>query len=120
MPYERSRGKQCIVVGCSNNQRDIYQWKTSICELHDEKHELCICIAPFRFHCLPTNVNRRREWLKAVNRKDYSPKGQAMVRKMKTNCFLILILYKMIDSVKNESSYIQCCNRHICSEAILR
>ena len=79
MPYS-SRGKQCIVVGCDNNQRDVYRWKMTMCELHGEKYEHCICIAPFRFHCLPKNVEHRREWLRLINRKDYNPSGKALIR----------------------------------------
>ncbi|XP_052221056.1 uncharacterized protein LOC127837749 [Dreissena polymorpha] len=79
MPYENCRGRQCVVVGCSNNQRDLYRWKNTICAEHGEQNENCICLAPFKFHCLPLNAERRREWLGVINRKDFNPASKAVV-----------------------------------------
>jgi len=80
MPYEGSRGKQCIVFGCSNSQRDVFKWKNSICDIHKEKHSDCFCLQPFRFHCLPKDECAKNAWLKAINRKDYNPASQSLVR----------------------------------------
>ncbi|KAH3809712.1 hypothetical protein DPMN_138088 [Dreissena polymorpha] len=85
MPYENCTGRQCVVVGCSNNQRDLYRRKNTRSAEHGEKKEDCICLTLFKFHCLPLNAERRREWLGVINRNDFNPASKAVVRNMDTH-----------------------------------
>ena len=80
MPYKTSGGKQCVVIGCKNNQKKLYIWGQSECEIHaGQKREDCSCVQPFKLHCLPKDEERKRSWLKAINRKSFNPTSKALV-----------------------------------------
>jgi len=79
MPYERSGGKQCVVVGCTNSQKKLHCWGQEICEDHDIKHTDCPCLVPYKLHCLPKDDEKRRSWLKEINRKDFNPSAKSVV-----------------------------------------
>ena len=80
MPYKRGGGRQCVVVGCSNNQKRLYDWENSTCELHkDLNGKDCPCLAPFKFHCIPVSGKRRLQWLNSINRKAFDPPSKSVV-----------------------------------------
>jgi len=79
MAYYRTGGKQCVVVGCTNNQKKIYDWKNSLCESHNVENKDCSCQPPYRFHCIPVDDEKRRMWIKALNRKDFNPSSKSLV-----------------------------------------
>lgn len=62
-----------MVIGCVNNQRKLYLWKVETCEEHGIKHVDCPCMPPFRMFCIPSKEEDRMRWLKAINRKQYTP-----------------------------------------------
>ena len=79
MPYERTGGKQCVVIGCTNSQKKVYDWKNSLCLEHKVKQKDCPCLPPFKFHCIPANDEKRRLWIKSLNRKDFNPASKSLV-----------------------------------------
>jgi hypothetical protein len=50
------RGNSCAVNGCSNNRRKLNEWKQTFCELHQQKHEDCSCMIPYRLHTIDARV----------------------------------------------------------------
>ena len=50
-----------------------------ICEDHDMKHADCPCLVPHNLHCLPKDDQKRRSWLKEINRKDVNPSAKSVV-----------------------------------------
>ena len=86
MPYEKGGGRQCCVVDCSNNEKRLYTWKNSVCGSHNGLLcKDCPCLAPFKFHCVPSAGVNRLEWLKSINRKDFNPASKAVVSFLITN-----------------------------------
>ncbi|KAL3854308.1 hypothetical protein ACJMK2_013582 [Sinanodonta woodiana] len=73
MPYKSGGGSQCVVVNCNNNQKRLYDWENSPCQLHkDLNGKDCPCLGPFKQHCIPATGEIRLEWLKS-NRKGFCP-----------------------------------------------
>ena len=63
---------RCAVNGCSNNRRKLNEWKQTFCELHQQKHEDCSCMIPYRLHTMPSNESMRLQWANTLNRKSLS------------------------------------------------
>ena len=40
-----------------------------LCELHQQKHEDCSCMIPYRLHTMPSKESIRLRWANALNRK---------------------------------------------------
>ena len=59
----------CAVNSCSNNRRKLNEWKQTFCELHQQKHEDCSCMIPYRLHAMPSKESMRLQWANALNRK---------------------------------------------------
>lgn len=91
MPYERSGGKQCVVIDCRNSQKKLHDWNISVCDEHKIKHKDCECLPPYKLHCIPANEEKRRMWIKSINRKDFNPASKSMVSKCSSiNPFFLL------------------------------
>ena len=39
------------------------------CELHQQKHEDCSCMIPYRLHMMPSKEPKRLQWASALHRK---------------------------------------------------
>lgn len=76
--YKGSSGHHCVVVGCQNNQRKRNRLLRDVCEKHDAFRESCRC-GIYKLHRFPRNAELRRQWIAAVNRKDYNPSAHARV-----------------------------------------
>lgn len=73
--YRRSSGHHCVVLGCSNNQRKRSRLLNVFCPEHNTCQKWCGC-GLFSFHRFPRadkNPELRRQWIAAVNRKDFEP-----------------------------------------------
>ncbi|XP_048739898.2 uncharacterized protein LOC125654138 [Ostrea edulis] len=77
MPYKRGGFKMCVIIGC--HQKKLYDWKKAHCEEHGLLHEDYPCLQPFSMLCIPKNAERRRAWIRAINRKDFDPKNKDQV-----------------------------------------
>lgn len=63
----------CAMLGCSNGTYKLKKWKEEICSKHGCLHDSCLCTPPFVLYPFPTSKrdpNGRKEWIKAINRKD--------------------------------------------------
>ena len=64
----------CAFEHCSNSAYQLQKWKIDECDVHKGvKHERCGCKPPFVLFPFPTNLSdaeTRRDWIRAVNRKD--------------------------------------------------
>ncbi|XP_031562136.1 uncharacterized protein LOC116297954 [Actinia tenebrosa] len=64
----------CAFQHCSSSTYHIQKWKTKECDVHlGIKHEQCDCKPPFALFPFPTaksDAETRRDWIRAVNRKD--------------------------------------------------
>ncbi|VDH91083.1 Hypothetical predicted protein [Mytilus galloprovincialis] len=67
--YKKGGGNSCAVNSCTNNRRKLQMWKKSMCELHNELHNDCPCLIPYKFHLMPSDELTKLEWIKAINRK---------------------------------------------------
>lgn len=79
--YKKSSGYHCAVFGCDNNQRKRKRLVSTACEVHSASRESCRC-GVFPFHRFPSatkSAELRRQWINAVNRKDYEPSKCARV-----------------------------------------
>ena len=68
--YKRGSREICGVLGCSNSRRKIHMWRNSHCEEHTLLHKDCPCLEPYQLHPGPKCEEKRKEWVKALNRKD--------------------------------------------------
>ena len=64
--------RQCCITGCSNGGYRLKIWKSKICILHNSNYGTlpCCCNPPFQLFPFPTDIEERKQWSKAVNRKD--------------------------------------------------
>ncbi|XP_049268093.1 uncharacterized protein LOC125757053 [Rhipicephalus sanguineus] len=79
--YKTSSGHHCVVFGCQNNQRKRKKLLSAVCEDHNTTPESCRC-GVFSLHRFPSatkNTELRRQWIIAVNRKNYEPSANARV-----------------------------------------
>ncbi|XP_052218746.1 uncharacterized protein LOC127836282 isoform X2 [Dreissena polymorpha] len=81
MPYNKSGGKQCVVIGCTNSQKKLHDWKLtrSKCVEHGAENQNCACGAPFKLFCIPIKEHKRQLWLNSIKRKDFNPASKALV-----------------------------------------
>lgn len=80
MAYSQSSGRHCVVVGCNNNQKRLYQWKNTECVEHDGmRQQDCACMIPYRLHRFPTDEENRRLWIRSINRKDFKPSSSYLM-----------------------------------------
>uniref|UniRef100_A0A131YED3 THAP-type domain-containing protein n=1 Tax=Rhipicephalus appendiculatus TaxID=34631 RepID=A0A131YED3_RHIAP len=73
--YKKSSGHHCAVFGCENNQRNRKISLSTVCEDDNTTWESCRC-GVFRLHRFPSatkNDELRRQWIIAINRKNYEP-----------------------------------------------
>ncbi|CAG2243571.1 unnamed protein product [Mytilus edulis] len=63
--YKKGGGNSCAVNSCTNNRRKLQMWKKSMCELHNELHNDCPCLIPYKFHLMPSDELTKLEWIKA-------------------------------------------------------
>jgi hypothetical protein len=69
--YKTGSGQICSVKYCSNSRKRLFLWNNSECDEHvGILHKDCACIKPFCLHKCPKNEEIRREWIKALNRKE--------------------------------------------------
>ncbi len=69
--YKTGSGEICAVKYCSNSRKILFLRDNSECGEHVAiLHKDCACIRPFRLHKFPKNEEKRREWIKALNRKE--------------------------------------------------
>ena len=59
LKYKKGGGNSCAVNGCSNNRRKLNEWKQTFCELHQQKHEDCSCMIPYRLLTMPSKESMR-------------------------------------------------------------
>lgn len=69
----------CVVFGCSNSYRKIKKWKETVCTEHGILHRDCACLRPFKLYEFPSNSALAREWVAALNRKDFKPRKSSAV-----------------------------------------
>ena len=64
--------RQCCITGCSNGGYRLKIWRSKICFLHNSNYGKfpCICNPPFQLFPFPADIEERKKWSKAVNRKD--------------------------------------------------
>ena len=79
MAYSNGSGKNCAIVNCGNDYRKLSRWKKSICDIDSCRKEDCACLLPYRLHSFPKDSDRRQQFAKAVNRKDFEPKVYSTV-----------------------------------------
>lgn len=64
----------CAFEHCSSSTYHLQKWKTNECDVHKGiMHKQCGCKPPFELFPFPTtlsDVETRRDWIRAVNRKD--------------------------------------------------
>lgn len=64
----------CAFAHCSSSTYHLQKWKLNECDVHRGiKHEQCDCKPPFVLFPFPTAISdaeTRRDWIRAVNRKD--------------------------------------------------
>ena len=93
MSYERNGGKQCVVVGCTTSQKKLHCWGQEICEDHDIKHADCPCLVPYKLLCLPIDDQKRRSWLKEIN-KGFQPICKISSKLLKFILYDVHFIYK--------------------------
>ena len=93
MSYERNGGKQCVVVGCITSQKKLHCWGQEICEDHDIKHADCPCLVPYKLLCLPKDDQKRRSWLKEIN-KGFQPICKISSKLLKFILYDVHFIYK--------------------------
>ena len=79
--------RNCSVVGCGNSGTRIKKWMMQLCPTHQCNQGACNCPPPFIMFTFPTKMRdneRRRRWIKAVNRngengKNWEPNDNACV-----------------------------------------
>ena len=67
----------CAFTHCSNSTYSLTQWKKTLCPEHLIKQGECACPPPFVLYPFPIEEQcpeTRKEWIKAVNRKDAKTK----------------------------------------------
>lgn len=80
MPYEHGGGKMFVIVGVSQQPKTLYDWKRAICDGHAGLlHKDCPCLQPFSMHCISKDADRRRAWIRAINKKDFDPETKDQV-----------------------------------------
>eukprot|EP00057_Strongylocentrotus_purpuratus_P026465 XP_011680939.1 PREDICTED: uncharacterized protein LOC105446175 [Strongylocentrotus purpuratus] len=78
-------GKNCAVVGCTNNSKKLRKWKLLVCEIHSPlTHDECECLQPYQMHRFPNgryhdSARKLQEWLKNINRKNFIPNANSRV-----------------------------------------
>jgi hypothetical protein len=69
--YKTGSGEFCAVKYCSNSRKRLFVWDNSECDEHvGILHKDCACLRPFKLHKCPKDEEKRREWIKALNRKE--------------------------------------------------
>ena len=62
----------CGITGCSNSTYKLDKWYSQLCKIHGLKFGSCVCKPPFVLFPFPLEKkkpDRRRKWIKVVNRK---------------------------------------------------
>lgn len=80
MPFKNSysTGQHCAVYGCSNNQKKRNAARKQLCGTHNVVQEVCGCNI-YLLHRFPADVDLKRQWIAAVNRKDFFPSSSSRV-----------------------------------------
>ncbi|XP_037582795.1 uncharacterized protein LOC119466360 isoform X2 [Dermacentor silvarum] len=83
MPFKNSfsTGQHCAVYGCSNNQKKRNAARKQLCGTHNVVQEVCGCNI-YLLHRFPADVDLKRQWIAAVNRKDFFPSSSSRVCSM--------------------------------------
>ena len=72
--FQIGKMRICAVVGCSSSTYQLDKWKKKHCKIHNSLQKDCTCSPPFVLYPFPTehekNKEARREWVKAIYRKD--------------------------------------------------
>ena len=70
-----SQMRICAFEHCSNSTYQLQKWKINKCGVHKGvKHKGCVCKPPFVIFPFPTNLSdaeTTRDWIRAVNRKNF-------------------------------------------------
>ena len=87
-------GRHCAVYQCNNGQYQLNLWRQKPCEIHEgKKKDECECLRPFNLYGFPLSKvpkratpqqikvleERRRQWVAAVHRKDWTPSANSVV-----------------------------------------
>lgn len=67
-----STGHHCVVYGCSYNQKKRNAARKELCGTHNVLQEVCGCNV-YLLHRFPADADLKRQWVAAVNRKDFVP-----------------------------------------------
>ncbi|XP_064477680.1 uncharacterized protein LOC135391360 [Ornithodoros turicata] len=67
-----SSGRHCAVVGCTNNQRKRKLLLQERCDIHQRQRHDCMC-GVYSLHAFSVAAEKRRQWIIALNRKDFVP-----------------------------------------------
>ncbi|XP_075542618.1 uncharacterized protein LOC142576388 [Dermacentor variabilis] len=76
-----STGHHCAVYGCSNNQKKRNAARKQLCGKHNVVQEECGCNI-YLLHRFPADADLKRQWIAAVNRKDFVPSSSSRVCSM--------------------------------------
>lgn len=73
-----STGHHCVVYGCSYNQKKRNAARKELCGTHNVLQEVCGCNV-YLLHRFPADADLKRQWVAAVNRKDFVPSPSSRV-----------------------------------------
>ena len=83
--YKKGGCNSCAGNGCSNNRRKLNEWKQTFWDLHQQKHEDCSCMIPYRLHTMPSKESIRLQWANALNRKSLPKQDGKPTERKKPN-----------------------------------